>query len=306
MLGAVDSANQSLSQTAEERDALTVELRLSEEQRELLLAELGDLRDRSQVLTEQLADAEDRTLLVQEELDESEIAIRELSETLSSSNQALSEERGLRQDAELLAAELFVQISELNERLERVQAALEASEAQVSDRDIEIAGLNDRLNQALIREVEALSRSQSEFFGRVREIVEDRADIRIVGDRFVFQSGLLFDSGSAELREGNSSDLAQIAGTLIDVADELPDDIDWVLRVDGHTDDLAISNEEFASNWELSTARATSVVRYLIEQGLPPERLAAAGFGEWQPLTSNATAEGRESNRRIELKIDQR
>jgi len=271
-----------------------------------LLVELGDIRDRSLVLEQELEDNRERTLLVQEELEERDIRIASLLNDLSLSNEEVSTAQAATQDAELLATQLTFQIDALRTQLSQVQATLEASEAQVSDRDIEIAGLNNRLNQALLREVEELSQYRSEFFGRVRSIVEGRPEIRVEGDRFVFQSGLLFESASADLQEGNSAALGEIARTLIDVANELPDDIDWVLRVDGHTDDQSINNEEFGSNWELSTARATSVVQYLIDQGLPPDRLAAAGFGEWQPLAGNDTAAGRESNRRIELKIDQR
>ena len=184
---------------------------------------------------------------------------------------------------------------------------LRESEASVSDRDIEIANLNARLNQALVRRVEELSRYRSEFFGRLREVIGQRDDIRVVGDRFVFQSEVLFSSGSATLQGGGKEQLARFAGTLLEIARDIPYEVDWILRVDGHTDRVPIGPRvPFRSNWELSTARATEVVQYLIEQGVPPQRLAAAGFGEFQPLDPSNTAAAFLRNRRIELKLDQR
>ncbi len=190
-------------------------------------------------------------------------------------------------------------------QLTRVEQALETSEAAVSDRDLEIANLNARLNQALIRQVEELSRARSEFFGRLRDVLGGREDVRIVGDRFIFQSEILFPSGSATLQPGGRDQLAQVAQTIIDIASTIPPDVDWVLRVDGHTDVRPINTPEFPSNWELSTARATAVVRFLIERGLPEDRLAAAGFGAFQPIDPGTSEDAFRRNRRIELRIDQ-
>jgi chemotaxis protein MotB len=151
-----------------------------------------------------------------------------------------------------------------------------------------------------------LQRYRSEFFGRLREALGNHPGIRIVGDRFVFQSEVLFPSGSAELEDDGRLQLVQVADTLREISDRIPDDIDWVLRVDGHTDKRPIDTILYPSNWELSTARATSVVRLLIERGIPPHRLAAAGFGEFHPLDDRNTEEAYRRNRRIELKLTQR
>jgi chemotaxis protein MotB len=171
---------------------------------------------------------------------------------------------------------------------------------------VQIVDLGKKLNLALAGKVEELARYRSEFFGRLREVLGDRPDVRIVGDRFVFQSEVLFDSGSAEIGEPGRLQLAKFAATLLEVAAQFPAEIDWILRVDGHTDDRPISTWQFASNWELSTARAIAVVKFLESQGLPPQRLAATGFAEYQPLASGAGEEVYRLNRRIELKLDQR
>ncbi|MEO3434278.1 peptidoglycan -binding protein [Inquilinus sp. CAU 1745] len=295
-----------LEQARQEAEAATVELRLSEEQRDALLADLTAARDRSQALETQLSDAEERTALAQREIDEQDIRIEELVAAVDTTEAALDEEMELTSEQQAQVALLNDQIAALRDRLGRVQAALEASEAEVGDQDIEIANLNARLNQALIRRVEELNRYRSEFFGRLREVLGDREDIRIVGDRFVFQSEVLFPSGSATLQPGGRERLAELADELMNLAEEFPEEVDWLLRVDGHTDRRPISTPEFRSNWELSTARAIEVVQFLIDQGVPPERLAAAGFADNQPLDPANTPEAYERNRRIELQLDQR
>src|SRR3546814_2610225 len=166
--------------------------------------------------------------------------------------------------------------------------------------------LGKRLNVALASKVQELARYRSEFFGRLREILGSREDIRIVGDRFVFQSEILFASGSATIEQDGRPQLARLAGTLKEIAADIPDDIDWVLRVDGHTDRRPIDTLAFPSNWELSTARAVSVVKFLIEQGIPPARLVAAGFGEFQPLDTGNDEIAYRRNRRIEFKLTER
>ena len=169
-----------------------------------------------------------------------------------------------------------------------------------------IADLGRRLNLALAGKVEELQRYRSEFFGRLRELLGNRAGIRVVDDRFVFQSEVLFASGSAALEVAGERQMAQLALTLLEIAREIPPDIPWILRVDGHTDSVPIRTTQFPSNWELSTARAISVVRYLTSQGIPPERLAATGFGEFQPIDRRDDEIGFRRNRRIELKLTSR
>ena len=213
--------------------------------------------------------------------------------------------------AELVAAQAQVQllndqIAALRQQMARIEEALAVSEAKSKEQNVQIVDLGRRLNLALAGKVEELARYRSEFFGRLREVLGNRADIRVVGDRFVFQSEVLFPSGAAEMTPQGREQIVRLAATLREIAATIPDSINWILRVDGHTDIVPIATAQFPSNWELSTARATSVVKLLIEQGIAPERLAAAGFGEFQPLETGDNAALRARNRRIELKLDQR
>lgn len=160
---------------------------------------------------------------------------------------------------------------------------------------------------ALAQRVQELNRYRSDFFGRLREILSDRQDIRIVGDRFVFQSEVLFSVGGAELNDAGKAEMLKVAEALIQIGNEIPDDIEWVLRVDGHTDNIPLSGTgRYRDNWELSQARALSVVKFFIENGIPAERLVAAGFGEFQPLETEDSDEARSRNRRIELKLTEK
>ncbi|MGE5538110.1 MAG: peptidoglycan -binding protein [Gemmatimonas sp.] len=219
---------------------------------------------------------------------------------------ALSSEQELtaRQRDEI--AELNNAINAMREQMARLEQLLSDAEAKAKADQAQIADLGRRLNVALAGRVEELARYRSEFFGRLREVLGNRQDIRIVGDRFVFQSEVLFASGSADLSAEGRVQIDSLAETLTDLATRIPTEIPWVLRVDGHTDKVPISTPQFPSNWELSTARATAVVKALIEDGIPPQRLAAAGFGEYQPLDPADTPEAYRRNRRIELKLDQR
>ncbi len=198
------------------------------------------------------------------------------------------------------------QIAALREQLSRIAAALDLSEGKVKTQQTQIADLGKKLNLALVNKVEELSRYRSEFFGRLREILGDRPGIRVVGDRFVFQSEVLFAPGSADLTDDAKKALDPVIAALKEIAAKIPPDIDWMLRVDGHTDHRPISTAQFPSNWELSTARALSVVRYAISQGIPAERLAAAGFADLQPIDPADTPEAFRKNRRIELKLTER
>ena len=232
--------------------------------------------------------------------------IRVLEEALAESEELLDDEKELSEEARLEVVLLNRQLAALRRQLARIETALEASEAKIEEQQIEIADLGTRLNAALAIKVQELARYRSEFFGRLREVLGDRDDIRIVGDRFVFQSEVLFPSGSADLQAGGREQLEQLAATLVDLASEIPDDIDWILRVDGHTDTRPISTAPFPSNWELSMARAMSVVRFLATQGIPENRLVAAGFGQFHPLDEGTSADALARNRRIEVKFDQR
>jgi chemotaxis protein MotB len=219
---------------------------------------------------------------------------------------ALIEEKKLSESARLQLEILNRQLLELRDQIATLNAALEASEQKAREQEVQIADLGTRLNAALASKVAELAAYRSEFFGRLKEVLGERPDVRIVGDRFVFQSEVLFDVGSAEIAEAGKAQLAQFARTLIEISAEIPEDIDWILRVDGHTDPRPIATRQFRSNWELSAARAIAVVNFLQSQGVPPRRLVAAGFGEYRPLDETADEEAFRRNRRIELKLDQR
>ncbi|HXE16539.1 MAG TPA: peptidoglycan -binding protein [Stellaceae bacterium] len=218
-----------------------------------------------------------------------------------------------RKEAEQLSADkqaaldrLTLQMAALQKQLQEIQAALDLSEAKNKAADVQIADLGKRLNAALASKVAELASYRSEFFGRLRQLLGDRSDIKVVGDRFVFQSEVLFPKASADLTLDAVTKLQPLADALKEISKKIPADINWVLQVEGHTDKQPINTPEFRSNWELSTARAVSVVKFLIAQGIPANRLSAAGFGEFQPIDSGTTPDALARNRRIELKLTSR
>ena len=198
------------------------------------------------------------------------------------------------------------QLAALRLQLAALQEALDASEVKDRESQVKIADLGQRLNVALAKKVQELARYRSDFFGKLREVLGARADFQVVGDRFVFPADVLFDSGSADLKPEAMPQIDKLADALKQLETQIPSDIAWVLRIDGHTDIKPITNVNFPSNWELSSARAISVVRYLIDHGIPANRLAAAGFGEFQPLDAGDSDEALAKNRRIELKLTER
>jgi chemotaxis protein MotB len=227
-------------------------------------------------------------------------------EQLGRATSALEAEKSISARALAQVDLLNQQIAALRRQLGALEEALQASETKDKDQQTQIAKLGERLNIALAQRVQELTRYRSDFFGRLREILGNRADIRVVGDRFVFQSEVLFDSGQAVLNPEGRTELDQLASALLELERQIPPEIAWVLRVDGHTDVRPIANAQFPSNWALSAARAISVVQYLISKGVSPQHLVAAGFGEFQPLDPAATEEAYRRNRRIELKLTER
>jgi len=198
------------------------------------------------------------------------------------------------------------QMAALRQQLSEISAALELAKVENASKDVKIEELGRELNLALASKVQQLARYRSEFFGKLREVLGDRSDIRIVGDRFVVPSELLFPSGSDEIDAAGREQLDRLASVLREVVAEIPSDIDWVLRIDGHTDRVPINTGRFPSNWELSTARAIAMVKYLVVQGIPAHRMAAAGFGEFQPLDAANTDAAYAKNRRIEIQLTNR
>ena len=215
-------------------------------------------------------------------------------------------EQELSESARAQVALLNQQLAAMRSQLSQLNATLEASERLSEEQKVEISSLGERLNRALASKVEELNRYRSEFFGRLREVLGGQRGIRIAGDRFVFQSEVLFEQCSAELGVEGQVQLAAFADTLVEISQRIPDDLDWILRVDGHTDRVPIATSRYPSNWELSTARAVSVVKYLKERGVAAEHLAATGFGEFQPIDPADDEIAYRRNRRIELKLTQR
>jgi len=266
-------------------------------------------------------DLEDTLANLQASLSESESDRSRLQELLASGagassaaearigtlSETLDAEKKVSQRALNQVDLLNQQIAALRTQLGALEDALEVSESKDRETQAKIADLGRRLNVALAQRVQELNRYRSDFFGRLREILSSREDVRVVGDRFVFQSEVLFPSGGNELNPAGKEQMTKLAAAIIELAREIPDEINWVLRVDGHTDNVPLSgNGRYADNWELSSARATSVVKYLVTQGVPANRLVAAGFGEFQPIAEGDTDEDRATNRRIELKLTER
>ena len=305
-LRSIASLERDIAALREVRDALEKKVATLDDSLQERTREVGALRDRSKELVAELASAEERTRLAQRDIDERDIRLRDLGDRASLAEEALSAEETVSRRAQEQVRLLNLQIAALRQQLARIEAALEASEREAEAKGIQIVNLSQRLNAALASKVQELASFRSEFFGRLRQALGNRSDVRIVGDRFVFQSEVLFPSGQARLQPGGRDQIDKLAATIREISVKIPDDIDWVLRVDGHTDRNPISTPAYPSNWELSTGRAVSVVKYLIERGVPAERLAATGFGEFQPIDTGSSFQAFKRNRRIEFKLTQR
>ncbi len=295
-----DKALQELQQQVSElSDLLALERSAGEKLSSQLKASLAE-RD---ALQAQLAELTARATQQTAEADQAAGALRQRAEQ---AERALAAEQETSRAARAQVEQLTAAVAALREQLAKIAAALDVSEAKAKSQQAQIADLGKRLNLALATKVQELARYRSEFFGRLREIIGDRADIRIVGDRFVFQSEVLFAPGNADLADAAKTQLDPVIAALKQIGGEIPKDINWVLRIDGHTDRRPISNAQFPSNWELSAARAISVVRYMIAQGISADRIAAAGFADNQPLDPGDGEEAYRRNRRIELKLTER
>jgi chemotaxis protein MotB len=268
--------------------------------------ELGTLRDRTMSLEARLADEKERTVLAQEIIDQRDIRIQALSALVGEQESALTHERQLSKSARAELVLLHQQITNLKKQLEEISQALKVAESEKSDQAVELEALGKRLNIILAQRVNLLEQYRSEFFGRLREILGDSPYVRVEGDRFVLQAELLFESGSADLGQEGKRHLIQIAGILHQLSKKIPDDLNWILRIDGHTDRVPIHTPLFPSNWELSTARAVAVVRFLGNNGIPENRMAATGFSKYHPIDTAETLEAYQKNRRIEMKLTAR
>ena len=226
--------------------------------------------------------------------------------TIGGLQTALDKEKSLSSEALAKVELLNQQIAAMRRQLGTLNALLTDAETKNKASEAQIADLGKRLNSALAQKVQELTRYRSEFFGRLRQILSQRSDILVVGDRFVFQSEVLFPKASADLNDDGKVEMLKLADALKQLEQEIPADIAWVLRVDGHTDSDPIQSAQFKSNWELSAARAIAVVNFLIDNGVSPQHLVAAGFGEFQPIDPGSTEEAKSRNRRIELKLTER
>ncbi|MBB4052824.1 chemotaxis protein MotB [Devosia subaequoris] len=266
-------------------------------------ANSDDLNAQLATLTATLAGAQSENEALSDRLAGIGAGLGDRDDTIAALESDLLQAEQLSDEANAQVALLNQQLAALRSQIGALEAALEASEARDAESRTQIADLGRRLNLALAQRVQDLTRYRSDFFGRLREILEGRADVTVVGDRFVFQSEVLFDAGQAEVNPAALPQLDSLADAILQLETEIPPDINWVLRIDGHTDSRPISNARFPSNWELSAARAISVAQYLVTQGVSPNRLVAAGFGEFTPLDPAETDEAYRRNRRIEFKL---
>lgn len=289
----------SLEATRAERDGLRIALDATETQ---LASTQAALEGKEAQLAKALADLAALAELKQQL--EAEIASRLVE--LDEQNTKLVEQTELTNAARAQVELLNRQLRALRTQLTELQAALDLERAQSKAKDVRIEDLGKQLNLALAHRVNELNRYRSDFFGKLREVLGNRSDIQIVGDRFIVPSELLFASGSDELTPAAKARLDRLAQTLREIAAEIPPEIDWVLRIDGHTDKRPINTPRFPSNWELSSARAIAIVKYLIGAGIPAKRLAANGFGEFQPLDPSNTEAAYAINRRIEIQLTNR
>lgn len=267
----------------------------------------SDAEEELAALRASLSDAESERSRLQALLAE-DAGSQEAAQTrIGELSSALDEQEAISERALSQVEILNQQILALRRQIAALEDALEASEASDRESSTRIADLGQRLNLALARRVQELNRYRSDFFGRLREILENREGISVEGDRFVFQSEVLFPSGSDEINPAGQEEMRKLAQAVNELRQEIPDQLDWILRVDGHTDNVPLSGTgPIADNWELSAQRAIAVVKYLIDEGVPASRLAATGFADNQPLAQGDDEESRRRNRRIELKLTTR
>lgn len=275
----------SLGSTTSERDVLKTQLDTTTAQAAKLTADIAALSALKQQLEQQVAS---------------------LGAQLDTSKNDLVAATDLNAKSAAQVELLNRQLAAVHEQLAKLAAALDLANVSGKDKDVKIADLGKQLNLALANKVNQLEKYRSEFFGKLRAALGNRADIHIVGDRFVVPTDILFESGSADLAPAAENQLHQLAQTLNEVAAEIPSNLDWILRIDGHTDKRPIHTSQFSSNWELSTARAVAIVKYLVVQGIPANRLSANGFGQFQPLDPADTPDAYAKNRRIEIQLTNR
>ena len=255
-------------------------------------------------LTTELTTLSAQTAEQKRELEQMSKFLDQKTQSLKQAATDLSAEQKQSEQARLEIDRLTAAMQSLRSELTRLRTLLSEKQEQSKKDKIAIANLGKELNAALANKVQELQRFRSEFFGRLRTILEGRSDIKVVGDRFVFQSEVLFAPGQASINPEGQAQLGQAADAIMQIIADIPSDIPWILQVEGHTDDIPVSGV-YTDNWDLSTERALSVVRFMVDRGVPSERLAATGYSKFQPITSGKSDADRQKNRRIELKLTQ-
>ena len=322
----IDKLNQMIAQITEElslslqdKKQLQGKLEILNKEQEILKNNLSKLGGQNEALVNQLSDSQGKIQSLLDSLSSTKEFNQNLQSQISKvegQNQELRDQITNLEDVsstkttdlnEALAkiSRLSDDIKILSNEIQLLNNLLDSKEAEIASSKIELGELGDRLNRVLTSELFKLQQYKSEFFGKLSEALGDRDDIQIKGDRFIFQSEILFDSGTAEIQIQGRVALSLIAKTLIDLSDQIPSELNWILQVDGHTDKVTISTNQFPSNWELSHARALEVVKFFIQQGIPANKLSANGYGEFQPINLGDAIEDLKQNRRIELKITQ-
>ena len=311
---------QELSLSLEEKENLRGQLVDLNQEQETLKNTLSQLGGKNEELVGKLSDSQNRVQSLLETLSSSEVEnkglqgkiddIKDQNLSLQGQISELENESSFKtenlNDALIKISRLSDDIKILSNEIQLLNNLLDSKEAEIANNKIELGEIGDRLNRVLTSELFKLQKYKSEFFGKLSEALGDRDDIQIKGDRFIFQSEILFDSGSVEIQSSGRVALSLIAKTLIDLINDIPTELNWVLQIDGHTDKVPISTSQFPSNWELSHARALEVVKFFIGQGIPADRLSANGYGEYQPINIGDSREDLKQNRRIELKITQK
>ena len=274
-------------------------------QNEALVNQLSDSQGKIQSLLDSLSSTKEFNQNLQSQISKVEGQNQELRDQITNLEEVSSTKTTDLNEALAKISRLSDDIKILSNEIQLLNNLLDSKEAEIASSKIELGELGDRLNRVLTSELFKLQQYKSEFFGKLSEALGDRDDIQIKGDRFIFQSEILFDSGTAEIQIQGRVALSLIAKTLIDLSDQIPSELNWILQVDGHTDKVTISTNQFPSNWELSHARALEVVKFFIQQGIPANKLSANGYGEFQPINLGDAIEDLKQNRRIELKITQ-
>lgn len=304
---------QQVSQLAQTLALAEADKHTLEQQQRQLTASLAAAQQRSEQDQAVLEATRSAALRLQTDFDDAQQhgaqlaqQAQDLETQLSGAEDALAEQSALSDAVRTQVQTLQEQLAAVHEQLLQLDAALQLAQGDTERKDRQIADLGERLNLALADRVSELERYRSEFFGKLREALGERDDVQVVGDRFVLASDVLFTSGSAALDGASLQGLDTLASTVLEVAAGIPSDIDWILRIDGHTDRVPIHTAEFPSNWELSSARALAIVKHLVVQGVPAHRLSANGFGQFQPLDRSDTAQAYARNRRIEVQLTNR